>query len=197
MLSIGVDFGTSNSSVAVYDGTHLRLLDVDPQAPDPRVMRSLIYFERSGEMHFGRRALSSYLEQNTGRPVRYEMRRVGEIQMTFAEIGTLVKDAFALIDVNEPGRLFQSLKRFLPVTYFQATNVFGRDYTVEELLSLLAREIISASERLLGEPVEELTVGWPVRFSDDPRADQLARNRAKEAWRLAGARSVTFVEEPV
>jgi hypothetical chaperone protein len=197
MLSIGIDFGTTNSSVAVYDGNRVQLLDIDARAPDPRVMRSLIYFERSGEMHFGRGALDLYLEQNTGRSVRYEMRRVGEIQMTFAEIGTLIKDAFALIDVNEPGRLFQSLKRFLPVSYFKATNVYGHDYTVEELLSVLARHLIDRIEALIGTELDELTVGWPVRFSTDDNAERLARDRTREAWRLAGPQRVSFVEEPV
>jgi hypothetical chaperone protein len=197
MLRIGIDFGTSNSSAALYDGDHLRLLDLDPEAPDPRVMKSLVYFERTGQLRFGRAALDTYLAQNTGRAVQYEMRRIGEVQMTFAEVGTLVKDAFALIDVGEPGRLFQSLKRFLAVTRFRATNVFGRDYTVEELLSLLARHILTRIDETLGGAEFEITVGWPVRFSDDDAADATARERAREAWRLAGARSVEFVAEPV
>ena len=197
MLRVGIDFGTSNSSVAVYDGSDIRLLDLDPMAPDPRVMKSLVYFERTGELHFGRAALDTYLVQNTGRAVRYEMRRVGEVSMTFADVGTMIKDAFALIDVNEPGRLFQSLKRFLSVTHFQATNVFGRNYSVEELLSLLARHILrQVDDALEGQPFT-ITVGWPVSFSDDAEADRVARYRAREAWRLAGIEAVDFVEEPV
>jgi hypothetical chaperone protein len=217
MLSVGIDFGTSNSSVAVYDGASTRLLSLDPAARDPRIMRSLIYIERSGGITYGQRALDLYLEQNTGRAVRYEMRPVGEIEMVFAEVGTLVKDVYALIDVNEPGRLFQSLKRFLTsrigigaksapspfvqeadaVASFQATNVFGMDFRLEELLSLLAREIVNATEAALGEPVSKLTIGWPVRFSEDTDLDSLARSRLREAWRLAAAVEVSFVEEPI
>ena len=147
MLCVGVDFGTSNSSAAVYDGGVIRLLPLDRSASDPCVMRSLVYIERSGDVWSGQSALSRYLEQNTGRAVHYEMCRVGEVTMVFAEVGTVVQDALALLDVSEPGRLFQSLKRFLPVTSFRATNVFGVHYTVEELLSLLARELLSGSKR--------------------------------------------------
>jgi hypothetical chaperone protein len=197
MLSVGIDFGTSNSSVAVYDGSRVRLLDLDPAAPDARVMKSLVYFERSGNLHFGRSALDTYLAQNTGRAVQYEMRRIGEVSMTFAEVGTMIKDAFALIDVNEPGRLFQSLKRFQPVMHFQATNVFGHNYTVEELLSLLAGHILRQVHEALGASEYSVTVGWPVRFSTEDDADALARHRAREAWRLAGVEAVEFVEEPV
>jgi hypothetical chaperone protein len=197
MLCVGVDFGTSNSSAAVYDGSAIRLLPLDREASDPCVMRSLVYIERSGDVWFGQSALSRYLEQNTGRAVRYEMQRVGEVTMVFADIGTMVQDAFALLDVSEPGRLFQSLKRFLPVTSFRATNVFGLTYTIEELLSLLARELRSRIQEALGQPLIRLAVGWPVRFSEDPAADTLARQRLREAWRLAGVADVIFVEEPV
>src|SRR5215510_14742979 len=164
MLCVGVDFGTSNSSAAVYDGSSIRLLPIDHAAADPCVMRSLVYIERSGQVWFGQTALSRYLEQNTGRAVHYEMQRVGEVTMVFADIGTMVQDAFALLDVSEPGRLFQSLKRFLPDTSFRATNVFGVHYTIEELLSLLARELLSEIQGALGQPLTNLSVGWPVRF---------------------------------
>lgn len=217
MLSVGIDFGTSNSSVAVYDGQSVSLLPLDPAAPNPRVMRSLIYIERSGQIWYGQTALDRYLEQNTGRAVRYEMRRVGQVEMVFAEVGTLVKDAYALIDVNEPGRLFQSLKRFLTArvgigapspsapfvqeaaaaTSFQTTNVFGMNFRIEELLSLLAREIVRLTEAALGSPISRLAIGWPVRFSEDAVADALARDRLREAWRLATPADVRFVEEPV
>jgi hypothetical chaperone protein len=197
MLCVGIDFGTSNSSAAVYDGSVIRLLPLDHEGSDPCVMRSLVYIERSGDVWFGQTALSRYLEQNTGRAVRYERQRVGEVTMVFAEIGTMVQEALALIDVSEPGRLFQSLKRFLSVTSFRATNVFGLNYTIEELLSLLARELLSRIQVALGHPFTSLSVGWPVRFSEDPAADTLARRRLREAWRLAGVEDVTFVEEPV
>jgi hypothetical chaperone protein len=197
MLCVGVDFGTSNSSAAVYDGRSIRLLPLDREASDPSVMRSLIYIERSGDVWFGQTALSRYLEQNTGRAVHYEMSRVGDVTMVFAEVGTIVQEALALLDVSEPGRLFQSLKRFLPVTSFRATNVFGLHYTIEELLSLLARELLTRIQAALGQPLGRLVVGWPVHFSEDPAADALARRRLREAWRLAGVADVHFVEEPV
>src|ERR1700694_5848918 len=109
MLSIGIDFGTSNSSVAAYDGSSVRLLPLDTHARDPQVMRSLLYITRAGDIVTGQRALDLYTEPNTGREVKRERRYIGEVKMFFSDM-TLVKDAYALVDVNEPGRLFQSLK---------------------------------------------------------------------------------------
>lgn len=196
MLSIGIDFGTSNSSVAAFDGASLRLLPLDPHARDPRVMRSLLYIPRDGEIVAGQRALDLYTEQNTGREVRLERRYIREVTMTFSDM-TVTKDAYAMIDVNEPGRLFQSLKRFLPVTSFRKTNVFGQEYRLEELVATLAHQMVRAAEALLGERIRSLTVGRPVRFSEDGAKDEAARERLREAWALAGVDHVRFLEEPV
>src|SRR3989304_2147730 len=108
MLSIGIDFGTSNSSVAVFDPSHwggggaVRLLPLDTYARDPRVMRSLLYITREGEVVAGQRALDLYTEQNTGREARLGRRYLREVTMTFSDM-TVTKDAFALIHVNEAG----------------------------------------------------------------------------------------------
>ena len=196
MLSIGIDFGTSNSSVAAYDGRSVRLLPLDRHAPDPRVMRSLLYITREGETVVGQRALDLYTEQNTGREVKMERRYIAEITMVFSDM-EVVKDAYALVDVNEPGRLFQSLKRFLPVTAFKKTNVFDREYRLEELIATLALHMVRAAEEALGQRIDELVVGRPVRFSEDARKDEAARQRLEEAWRITGVDRVRFLEEPV
>jgi hypothetical chaperone protein len=197
MLSIGIDFGTSNSSVAVYDGRKVQLLALDPPARDPRVMRSLLYITRDGESIAGQRALEMYSEQNTGREVQLERRLIGEIDMTFAEVGTLHRHVFGLVDVNEPGRLFQSMKRFLADTAFTSTNVFGRQYKLEDLIATLAAKMIESAESALGEPIKRMVVGRPVHFSEEPEKDEAARERLAEAWRAAGLDEVTFLEEPI
>ena len=203
MLSIGIDFGTSNSSVAVFnpmaapwDGAAVELVPLDPHARDPRVMRSLLYIPREGEIAAGQRALDTYTEQNTGREVRMERRYIGEVKMVFSDM-TVVKDAFAMVDVNEPGRLFQSLKRFLPVTSFKKTNAFGKEYRLEELVALLARAIVRAAEAAIGERITSITVGRPVRFADDPEKDAAARERLADAWSQVGVERVRFLEEPI
>jgi hypothetical chaperone protein len=206
MLSVGIDFGTSNSSVAAFDpatslragGANARLLSLDAHARDPQVMRSLLYITRDGEIVAGQRALDLYTEQNTGREVKLERVRLGKIKMVFGEdVGEVIKDAYALVDANEPGRLFQSLKRFLAVTSFKKTDVFGRTYSLEELVATLAGEMVHAAERALGADIDELVVGRPVRFSEDAEKDAAARKRLEDAWSLVGVRQVRFLEEPI
>ena len=55
-LSCGIDFGTTNSSVAVTDGTMIRVLDIDPENDSPTSLPSLLYIARDGERIVGRAA---------------------------------------------------------------------------------------------------------------------------------------------
>ena len=196
-LSVGLDFGTSNSSAAVYDGARVTLVPLDSAAPDPSVMRTLLYLARTGGELYGQAALDRYIEQNVGRPVKFERRYVGTIEMTFAEIGTTKVESHALVDVNEPGRLLQSIKTFLADSSFQGTDVYGTRYSLEDLIALLAGEIVRRVEAFTERPVRRLTVGRPVHFSADAEKDELARQRQEAAFARLGLPAVAFLEEPV
>ncbi|MHB8574538.1 MAG: Hsp70 family protein [Dehalococcoidia bacterium] len=197
MFSVGLDFGTSNSSVAVYDGASMRMAPLDPDADEPAVLRSLLYLTRTGERYAGKVAMDRYLAENLGRPVRLERRFVGDVTMTFGGVGTITTEAHAVVDANEPGRLFQSIKTLLPDRLFKKTSLFGVDLTIHDLIVLLAGEIIRRTEAFLGQPVRRLTVGRPVHFSANPAADDLARERLREAVGRLGIDEFDFLEEPV
>jgi hypothetical chaperone protein len=201
-LSIGLDIGTSNSSAAVYDGEQVRLVPLDPQAPDPTVMRTLLYLGREGDCLVGQAALERYLERNVGHTVRLEPRYTGTIEMTLTSLEekdpyNVVQDTYALVDVNEPGRLFQSIKTRLADRGSLSTDVYGRQYTLEELIALIARVIVERVEAFSGAPVQRLSVGRPVHFSVDPERDRAARERQEAAFARLGLPEVGFLEEPV
>jgi hypothetical chaperone protein len=65
MLVCGLDFGTSNTAVALPSGEVLRL---DLTAPSPRLFRSVLFFpEDSKETLAGHAAIERYQEDNAGR----------------------------------------------------------------------------------------------------------------------------------
>ena len=45
-VKVGIDFGTSNSGVAVYDGQHVHLLPVDPKNVLPEGIKTVMYITR-------------------------------------------------------------------------------------------------------------------------------------------------------
>src|SRR4030095_16894424 len=124
-MRVGLDFGTTNSSAAVYDGKRVRLLNLDPINNAPTIMRSTLFMTRDGVPFIGREAIDRFTEANVGREIEYEWRYIGETEVTLADVGTVMQALYAVVDANKPGRLFQSLKSHLRDSSFAGTDVFA------------------------------------------------------------------------
>jgi hypothetical chaperone protein len=196
-VRVGIDFGTSNSSAAVYDGQRSRLLPLDPAARDPQVMRSLLYLAQDGGRAAGQQALDRFNAGNVGHAVRLKQVQVGVLENVFAEVGRVYTDIFVWVDENEPGRLFKSLKMELPNSSFRGTGVYGKGYTLEELVAELLTELRERIESSSGRPLERAVIGRPVHYAADPEADALAERRLLAACTLAGIPEVELLYEPV
>lgn len=195
-MRIGLDFGTTNSSAAVYDGTRVRLLNLDPVNDSPSVMRSTLFISREGVPFVGRAAINRFTEGNVGREIEYEWRYLGDQEVTLAEVGTVVQALYAVVDANAPGRLFQSLKSHLRDSSFTGTDVFGTRYTLETLIAVVLRIMLKQVEAELGQPVTGMVLGRPVHYSTDPKLDELALGRMRRAAEEAGLPPFTFLPEP-
>jgi hypothetical chaperone protein len=195
-MRVGLDFGTTNSSAAVYDGKHVRLLNLDPINTSPTVMRSTLFVTREGVPFIGREAIDRFTEANVGREIEYEWRYVGESEVTLADFGTVMQALYAVVDSNRPGRLFQSLKSHLRDSSFTGTDVFGVRYTLESLIAIVLRMIVRRAEEELGAEITGMVLGRPVHYATDVRLDALAIERMSNAAKLAGLPPFTFLPEP-
>ena len=197
-MRIGLDFGTTNSGAAVYDGQKLHLFPLDRNGTTPTVLRSTLYITREHEVFIGREAIEAYYRQNTGRPSRMVRQYVGEIELTFAELPTFIKDVYILVDEMTPGRLLHSLKSELSSGY-EGTTLFGRHYKLEELIASFLREIRERVEAATGEPVDGVVLGRPVNYVGSTSAADNTRavDRLRHAAHLAGYETVDFELEPV
>ena len=196
-MHIGLDFGTTNSTAAVVADGRFQLIPLDPSAASPTVMPSALFIGRGGELLVGQAAIDHYTAANVGREIVYERRSIGQLELTFANVGTVTRDVYALVDANKPGRLFQSMKTALRDASYTSTDVFGTPWNIEELIAALLREIKRRIEEALGEPVTRLTVGRPVHYAPTPEGDALAIARMRRACALAGLDEIEFLEEPV
>ncbi len=204
MMRIGVDFGTTNSGAAAFDGQQVRLFPIDPVGLTPTVVRSILYITRDHQVSIGQEAIDAYYSQNIGRPSKMVRRYVGEIEMTFAELPTFIRDVYVLVDELTPGRLLRSLKSELATDY-EGTTIFGRYYELEELVAIYLREIRRRVEEASGEQVTDVILGRPVNFvnSQDAKSESLesgneqAERRLRRAAEIAGFREITFELEPV
>lgn len=95
------------------------------------------------------------------------------------------------------GRFMQSIKTFLPNTSFDSTEIFGKRYTIDDLVAIILRNIKARGEAHVGCPVESVVLGRPVVFSTDAAKDAVAEQRLEKAARKAGFKNVWFQYEPV
>jgi hypothetical chaperone protein len=196
-MRIGLDFGTTNSGAAVFDGRRVHVFPLDPTGHDPTVVRSTVYLTRDHQVFVGREALDAYYRQNVGRPSRMVRQYVGEIEMTFAELPTFVREVYVLVDKLTPGRLLHSLKSELAGGY-RGTTLFGRHYELEELIALYLRELRRRVEAQTGGSVDGVVLGRPVHFAGGGEAgDRRAERRLRRAAEMAGFQDVAFELEPV
>jgi hypothetical chaperone protein len=195
-LILGIDFGTTNSGAAVYDGVRVRLLPLDPEAPNPNVARTALYVTNDQKITIGRRAINRYFDDNAGRPVKMKKVWVGEVEVYGADM-FYIADVYAWVDVLSPGRLFLSIKSGLRDPEYQGTVVGQFYYSLENLIAIYLSLARMRAERLLGNEVRQVVLGRPVRFSTDPQADTLAQRRLLEAAFRAGFEKVYLQKEPI
>ena len=168
---VGIDFGTTNSAVAVADRVgYVTTARFHYEDIDAETFRSILFFVPPSKSprkpmgsYAGPEAIHHYLNDESG------------------------------------GRLIQSIKSYLSDPMLNSTNLFGRNYRFEELVAFLLRSLKSAAANS-GLPIgTRAVVGRPVRFvgSKGPEDDAYAVSRLTEALSLAGISDVRFEFEPV
>ena len=170
--AVGIDFGTTNSSIALATG-------------DGRV--ELVSFPLKGEETPSFRSVL-YLEQMHGTS---GARRVHSLSGPAA--------IHRYLEAEEKGRLIQSLKSHLSSRSLTGTEIFGRRHRLEDLISRMLKDLRMAAETQFGKPIRSATVGRPVRFvgADTQEDDDFAAMRLREAFMLAGFEHVEFEFEPI
>src|SRR5512141_2036437 len=195
-LKVGIDFGTSNSGVAVYDGQHVKLLAVDPKNVLPEVIKTVLYITKDYRTYLGQEAVETYYRDNVNRQRRYVKQWAGEIDVYGADMH-YVRDIFVYVDELKPGRLLQYLKTALRKDNYQGTQIFERYYSVGDLAKTYLSLLKKRAEDVLGESIDAVTLGRPVKFSEHPEQDHKAQEILRQAAHEAGFKEVDFELEPI
>lgn len=195
-VKVGIDFGTSNSGVAIYDGQQVRLLPVDPRNVLPEVIKTVLYITKDYRASIGQEAVENYYRDNVNRQRRYVKQWAGEIDVRGADM-FYVRDIYVYVDELKPGRLLQYLKTALRKDGYAGTQIFERYYTVGDLAKTYLRLLRQRAEDVLGESIESVTLGRPVKFSELPEQDHKAQETLRQAAYEAGFKEVDFELEPI
>ena len=107
-------------------------------------------------------------------------------------------EAVVELELDTLGRYLVSLKSFLGTKDSVETTLGTTTYMLEDLISIIIRRFKAKIEAHVGQSVERIVLGRPVRFNDDDDAlDQLAQERLKKAALQAGFKEVEFLYEPI
>ncbi|RPJ20034.1 MAG: hypothetical protein EHM33_29285, partial [Chloroflexi bacterium] len=195
-IKVGIDFGTSNSGVAAYDGQHVKLLPVDPKNVLPEVIKTVLYITRDYRCSIGQEAVQNYYRDNVNRQRRYVKQWAGEIDVYGGDMH-YVRDIYVYVDELKPGRLLQYLKTALRKEGYTGTQIFERYYTVGDLAKTYLSLLKQRAEDVLGESIDTVTLGRPVKFSESPEQDRKAQETLHQAAQEAGFKEVDFELEPI
>ncbi|NJC96946.1 MAG: hypothetical protein FIB03_11535 [Anaerolineae bacterium] len=195
-FKVGMDFGTSNSGVAVYDGQRVRLLPVDPKNVLPEVIKTVLYITKDYRTYLGQEAVENYYRDNVNRQRRFVKQWAGEIDVYGADMH-YVRDIFVYVDELKPGRLLQYLKTALRKDNYNGTQIFERYYSVGDLARTYLSLLKERAEDVLGETIDAVTLGRPVKFSEKPELDHKAQETLRQAAHEAGFKEIDFEFEPI
>ena len=165
---IGIDLGTTNSCVAVFEGNEPVVI---ANSEGKRTTPSVVGFVENGERKIGdpakRQAITN--PKNTVYSIK---RFMGENwQQTEKEINRVPYSV-----VNEGG--------------YPRVDINGRKYTPQEISAMVLQKMKKTAEDYLGQEVTEAVITVPAYFSDSQR------QATKEAGQIAGLDVKRIVNEP-
>ncbi len=195
-VRVGIDFGTSNSGVAIYRGGQVHVLPIDSKNVVPQVVKTILYITQDFRHFIGQEAVELYYKQNINRQRRFVQKWAGEVDYRGSDMH-YVRDIYVYVDELQPGRLMQFIKTALRSDKYQGTQVFERYYSLSDIISVYLLALKQRAEALLGEEIEGVTLGRPVLFSGDKEKDRKAEDTLQQAALEAGFRQVELELEPV
>ncbi|ADU67941.1 MAG: molecular chaperone DnaK [Pantoea sp.] len=168
---IGIDLGTTNSCVAIMDGTKARVLE---NAEGDRTTPSIIAYTQDGETLVGQPA---------------KRQAVTNPQNTLFAIKRLIGRRFQDEEVQRDIKI-------MPYKIAAADNgdawleVKGQKMAPPQISAEVLKKMKKTAEDFLGEPVTEAVITVPAYFND------AQRQATKDAGRIAGLEVKRIINEP-
>jgi len=171
LTALGIDFGTTNTVVAVADA-------------DAEGAASTIRFATpSGGLETAFRSVLCFREAAHGDVT-------GGV-----DAGPWAIDSF--LDEPRDARLIQSFKSFAASAAFSGTSIFGKRFQFEDLLSLFLRRLWGHAGGALDDARAHAIVGRPVVFAGADPDEALALRRYGMALERIGLHRRAYAYEPV
>ncbi len=168
---IGIDLGTTNSCVAVMEGSHPKVIE---NAEGMRTTPSMVAFTADGERLIGLPA---------------KRQAVTNPEFTFFAIKRLVGRRF-------DDDLVKKDQHLVPYKIVRGDNgdawveSHGKKYSPSQISAFILQKMKETAEAYLGEKVEKAVITVPAYFND------AQRQATKDAGRIAGLEVLRIINEP-
>lgn len=206
MIGVGIDFGTSNSAAAWYDGERVHLVQLEHE---DAVMPTATHLNRELATRTGNDAVTQYVDENRDRIVELTPEIIAKSAMVTSD--SVIDDPHSVADVvtadvygqpwvdrGMPGRLFRGVKRLLGNPGIKRLLVFDHPFRVVALITPVLLRIRDSIDQSLPQSLDDVHFGHPVLFEgNENHRNDLAFSRLEEACMHAGINKLTFYPEPV
>jgi len=168
---IGIDLGTTNSCVAIMDGSNAKVIE---NAEGARTTPSMVAFSDDSEMLVGQPAKRQAVTNPDG---------------TFFAIKRLIGRTFDTDTVKD-------IQRTVPYELVKADNGDawvshnGNKYAPSQISAFILQKMKETAESYLGQKVEQAVITVPAYFND------AQRQATKDAGKIAGLEVLRIINEP-
>ena len=168
---IGIDLGTTNSCVAIMEGSQTKVIE---NAEGGRTTPSVVAFSKEGEILVGQPA---------------KRQAVTNPENTIFAIKRLIGRRY-----DDP--MVEKDKKLVPYKIVRADNgdawveVQGKKYSPSQISSYILAKMKETAEAYLGEKVEKAVITVPAYFNDSQR------QATKDAGKIAGLDVLRIINEP-
>lgn len=166
---IGIDLGTTNSAMAVMEGSEPEIL---VNAEGDRTTPSVVGFGKDGERTVGKAAKNKAVT-NPENTIASVKRFIGR---SYAETAEEQKTVAYTVKNGNGGRA--------------VVDIDGKDYMPEEISAMVLQKLKADAEKRVGEPIAQAVITVPAYFND------AQRQATKDAGKIAGLEVLRIINEP-
>ena len=168
---IGIDLGTTNSCVAVMEGSHPKVIE---NAEGARTTPSMVAFTNDGERLIGLPAKRQSVTnpENTFFAIKRLIGRRFEDEMVKKDMGLV---PYKIVRGDNGDAWVES---------------HGKKYSPSQISAFILQKMKETAEAYLGEKVEKAVITVPAYFND------AQRQATKDAGKIAGLEVLRIINEP-
>ncbi len=166
---LGIDLGTTNSAMAVMEGTEPEIL---VNAEGDRTTPSVEGFRKDGERVVGKAAKNQAVT-NPENTVASVKRFIGR---SYDETPEERKTVSYKVEKGKDGRA--------------VIDIDGKAYTPEEISAMVLQKLKTDAEKQVGQPITQAVITVPAYFND------AQRQATKDAGKIAGLEVLRIINEP-